>query len=681
MKKKTKGKGLTIKNKLLFAFVVPIILIILLGGVSYYKSRSGMSAAYEKSTSQALLSLGDYFEYVFNSINSIAGECSSDESVKSYIAGANKDDATALRVEKAEIKNILNIKKLKDKYIANIYIIPKSDKQIISTSGNNDVGFFEELEDAYQEAGVELSTYGSWFGYHDMINEKMKLSNDKFAISAIRYSYSQNAYLVIDVDSSQIKDQLSEFNLEGDSMIGLVTNDGKESVYSRADIKTETVFSGEDFFTRAIENKENQGMEYVKYQGDTYFFIYNKIESANATLALLVPQSVVLKQADSIRNLSIIFVLIGCVLAFVIAILLSNNIGGTVNYLVAQLSKISEGDFTTEIKVKGKDELSILGSSIQNTIYKIRTLIQQVANTSNEVANGAFLVKTSSNDIGSISENIVESMHQITQAIESEAVSAQHCVVDCEKLSDIIVNVNEKVVEIEDFAEDTKKMIDSDINAMHELNDQSMKTSDIMKLLVSSIAELEEKSNFIHNFVEIINGIAEQTNLLSLNASIEAARAGEAGRGFGVVAEEIRKLSEESAIAAGEIQKAAREISGRMKTTIQYVDDAGTIVEEQNSTMNTMIIAFNELNEGVGKLHKNINEIGSKMGYMEEARSATLESITNISASTEETTSVSESVESVMKNQEESVGLLLQISDDMIHRAEELERVVNIFKI
>lgn len=680
-KKRIKGKGLTIKKKMLLAFAVPVVLIVMLGVVSYYNSRSGMSAAYEKSMSQALISLGDYFEYVFNTINGIGAECTSDDTIKSYLAGENQNDASALRDEISSIKNVLNVKSLKDDYIGNIYLIPKDGKQIISTTGSKDAGFFEELEDAYEELGVEINTYGSWYGYHDLINEKMGLDNSKFGVSVIRYSYSQNAFLVIDVDSSKIKDQLSSFNLEGDSIIGFITNDGKETVYSEAEINTDTVFSGQDFFQKAVESQESQGMEYVKYQGNTYFFIYSKIESANATIAVLVPESVVLKQAVTIRNFSVLCVFFGCILAIVIAFILSNNIGGTVKYLVMQLSKISEGDFTTEIKCKGKDELAVLGNTIQSTISKISSLIQKVADTTSEVTNGATKVKSSSNDMGSISGNIVESMHQITQAIESEAVSAQDCVMDCEKLSDIIVDVNDKVVEIESFAEDTKKMIDSDITSMQELNQQSMKTSEIMQLLIHSIAELEEKSNFIHNFVEVINGIAEQTNLLSLNASIEAARAGEAGRGFGVVAEEIRKLSEESASAAGEIQKAAAEISRKMKNTIQHVDDAGAIVEEQNSTMNTMIAAFNELNEGVRRLHKNINDIGYKMGHMEEARTTTLESITNISASTEETTSVSVSVESVMNKQEESAKLLLQISDDMISRAEELERVVKIFKI
>lgn len=673
-------KGLSLKSKMLMGFAVPVVLIIVLGYVSYFKSRNGMSSAYEESTSQALVSLGSYFDYVFESINGIAADCTTDETIKSYIQNVNKEDATALKSEMSTIKNILNVKKLSDQYISNIYLITKSDKKVISTGSNTD-GFFEELEEYYKEQDIEISTYGSWFGNHNEINDKMNMTDSQFGISVIRTFFSNNAYFVIDIDAAKLRSRLSQFNLQNDSIIGFITADGKETLCDRQGEPVNTILTEEEFYQNALNSSDTSGMEYVKYNGETYFFIHTKVEYADSMIVLLVPQSVVLKQADAIRNVSILCVIVACIMAILIAVMISHNICGTINYLVRQLTKISKGDFTTEISCKGKDELSILGITIHDTLDHIRGLIRKVADTSQEVETGSAQVKTGSARMHDISETIVDSIHQITDAIESEAASAQYCVTDCEKLSNIILDVNGKVVEIGRFAETTKKMIRSDISAMTKLNQQSEQTAEIMNELTTSICELEDKSNFIHSFVDVINGIAEQTNLLSLNASIEAVRAGDFGRGFGVVAEEIRKLSEESAKAVGEIRKAAGDIAARMKTTIDFVEGAQRIVQEQNRTANTIIATFGKLNEGVDALHTNITDINLKMRHMEEARNATLDSITNISASTQETSSVAENVANVMKKQQDSVELLLTIAEDMMKRANELDRAVKIFII
>lgn len=678
---KVEKTHLTLRMKLILGFFVPVILMIMLGLISYSQARKGMFQAYEKATSQALVSMGDYFDYVFNSIHGIGADCVIDATVKSYVDGTNAADQATLRKESSAVKNLLNLKKISNPYIMNIYLIPSEDKKIVSTNNNKNLGFYQELKDSNSDSGIAIDQYGTWLGYHDIINNKLDLLDHEFGISLIRDFSTSDAFLVIDLDTIQLRDQISHFNLEGDSILGFVTTDGKETLITNAKDSLEHVFVGQKFYQKAVDGDEMSGMEYVSFKGETYFFIYNKIEMSNAMLALLVPQSVVVKQADTIKTVSVVCVTIACVMAISIAVILSNSIGGKISYLVKQLLRISQGDLTTEIHCKGRDEVAVLGASIHNTIQTIKGLLQKVANTSNEVKEESNRVGTSSDEMKELSENIMESIKQITQAVESEATSTQSCVMDCEKLSDVITNVNTSVIDMNAFADVTKAMVNSDILKMQELNQQSDRTTEMMRMLTQSISELEEKSKYIHDFVDIINGIATQTNLLSLNASIEASRAGEVGRGFGVVATEIRKLSEESSTAAGEIRKAALEITSKMQSTIQYVEDTESIIKEQNKTESAIITAFYELYEGLEKLHGNINDISSRMKDMEEARNTTLESITNISASTEETTSVAECVAEAMEAQQKSVSALQKTSDDMMQRANDLEKAINIFSI
>lgn len=528
--------------------------------------------------------------------------------------------------------------------------------------------------DEFQKVAV-----GYWTTSHPVVDEKLGLQYDYLA-SFIRPVSTGTCCIIIDVKSDAILQSLAELKTEG-SIIGFVTADSKELISTDSDSFHDFQFSTLSNYSNSINSEEENGYSHVTYKNTDYLYFYQKISDTDFMLCGLIPESTVIETANRIKQTTFIITIASLLVVIAVVIILSRNIGLNINILMKQFAKVSGGDLTVEPEIHSHDELHALAESIKETLHQIRALVKNVSNTSSLVATSADSIYKNSELMTTLTDNVSDSMTQISATIETEAKEAQHCVNEMENLSDKIALINNKVVDIETFAHQTKETVYNNIQIMNDITQYTSSTSQIMGDLSSGMTELEQKSKSVNDFIEIINSISEQTNLLSLNASIEAARAGEAGRGFSVVAEEIRKLSEESASAANEIRKVAMEINAKTRSTVDQVSSAESIVDAQNKTIAKMIEAFHHLESGINNLFQNLSEIAQETKDVSSARAETLNAISNISASTEETYSVSVTVDDIITQQNDNVQELKQLSNELQEKAKELETSIGMFTI
>jgi methyl-accepting chemotaxis protein len=371
-----------------------------------------------------------------------------------------------------------------------------------------------------------------------------------------------------------------------------------------------------------------------------------------------MPKSTITNQANDIKNVTIIVVIIACFAAVLIAAWLSTGIDKTIKGIIGKLKLAAKGDLTVQFDSKRKDEFHILIDEIQITFGKMKDLIQQVKVLSGEVSDSAANVTKTSELFLKSSEDISTAMTEIEQGINQQAKDAEECLVQMDSLSQRIEIVSENTKEIGQVADITKKSVKEGTVISEELNQQTKSTIEITTDIIKDIEKLSEKSSSINKIINVINDIANQTNLLSLNASIEAARAGEHGKGFAVVASEIRTLAEQSKMSVNDIKKIIGSIQEDTTTAVETARKAEKVLALQENAVKNTTDSYTNINDSVEKLVVFLSYITDNVANIEEARISTLGAIENISAVLEEIAASSNNVNQTATNQVASVESL-----------------------
>lgn len=682
--KKTNKKafGISIRLQLMVGFLVPVLFIVLVGAISYLRASDGLTENYTASSLNALSMTVNSLDESMKTIQSNAAELSQDSTVMSYSLGGLKNKSSQSSDAESKIQSSLVVKETASSMIGNIHIIPVDGVELLTTQkldANVMDSFMAGLEGSED---AELLSNGTvkWSTSHPYIDEQLGTGESDYAFycSMMFNSGDLKALVVIDVSLESVEGLLDRLDFGEGSQVSFITQEGRE-ISNGGEIPMVEL----EVFREQKEHAAEGVAEYIKYNGKSYYFMMEQSEVTGGYVCAMVPEDTITASSKSIRNITVILVVIACVVALGISVITVRMITRNIQRSVKRLDRVSQGELIHEqnaLKASG-NEFGKLHNAIYTTVERMRGLVETVKEMIEQVSSAGNQVSDSSSNVSHIVEDMGLQIEEIHENIKLEDEEILNCSEQMEELSVKIKMVSDNILEIIEQIKQSGTIINNGMEAVETMTSQSNDTRDVTDEVQSQVTLLGTKIEDIAHFVEIIQSIAEQTNLLSLNASIEAARAGENGKGFSVVAEEIRKLADNSAETAETIQKVISEIRGYSVSAIDKTHSAGDIVSAQVESVQNTAEAFQKIDDFMDHLEEQMKMLTDDVEEMNEKRHAALSAMKNISKLSEDTVHSADQVNDALKIQITCTEEMEKEADRLKENMQELEKAVASFKL
>ncbi|MGR3888962.1 methyl-accepting chemotaxis protein [Pseudomonas sp. 1152_12] len=457
-----------------------------------------------------------------------------------------------------------------------------------------------------------------------------------------------------DLSLQTLVDNIGALNFGGMGYAFLVSADGKVLVHPDKNLVMKTLA---DMYPKNTPKISSDFSE-VQANGKDNIVTFTPIKglpSVNWYLGISVDKDKSFAMLSKFRTSAVIATIIAVVIIIALLGMLIRVLLQPLHLMTRAMQDIAdgEGDLTRRLTIQNNDEFGTLGNAFNRFVERIHTSIREVSSATEQVNEVALRVVSASNSSMVNSDEQANRTNSVAAAINELGAAAQEIARNAAQASN-------QASDARHLAEDGQQVVDRNIKAMTQLSAMISASS-------SNIEALNSKTVNIGQILEVITSISQQTNLLALNAAIEAARAGEAGRGFAVVADEVRNLAHRTQESAQQVQKMIEELQ------VGARDSVSTMSESQRHSQDSVEIA--------NLAGERLNSVTQRIGEIDGMNQS-------VATATEEQTSVVESInmditEINTLNQEgvENLHSTLRACTDLEQQAARLKQLVGSFRI
>ncbi|WP_245894026.1 methyl-accepting chemotaxis protein [Salsuginibacillus halophilus] len=363
-------------------------------------------------------------------------------------------------------------------------------------------------------------------------------------------------------------------------------------------------------------------------------------------------------------------------------VFISNRIAGPVKQLSKAAGELAEGDLSRDsLKVKNKDEIGELAQSFEAMKQNLRGMITRISASSQSVAASSEQMTRSAEETSNATSQITESIQEVAGGSDQQLQSTTEAKETSKEINEGMGQIAETVEQVSESSAKTGENAMNGLRVIDETVQQIKMLDEQSEDIVQKVNNLNELSEQIDSIIAMITNIAEQTNLLALNAAIEAARAGEHGKGFAVVADEVRKLAEQSNQSAQEVSGLVTQIQEGIGTSAEMVKGGRNAARSGLDHVEEARHEFTAIHDSVQSVTGQIEEV---VAAVEEMSAGTESLDKQIQSTAEVAASTSSYAQNVAASAEEQMASMEEVStsaETLASMAEELEKEVRQFQL
>ncbi|NEU62156.1 methyl-accepting chemotaxis protein [Paenibacillus sp. ALJ109b] len=679
IKKANPVKSVGVKLFLVF-FVGIMFFVIGLGLLSYAKAKDTIEKNASRSNQETIEQTKQKMDIILERFVDTSTQIFFDPEMQSLLQKMSDKNLSAYDtfVNSSSINKQLSNIAFTNKSMEAIYLVPTDETRSTMGTGNSSSSMGDIRNESWYDELVQAGGY-RWLPTE--VKEDGSTSTFRIARSMKNLQGTTQSYvLIIELKLEVLEQQLKSLDLGEGAVLQLIAPDNKVVASTIADR------TGKDTDLAFIkELKEKSGSTNTEYTVDgnstNMLASYSTMDTSDWKLIGMVPTSILVKDAKGILTLTLWMALIDAVIAILIGIWMVRMIARPMGKLKDLMQEGAKGNLKVRTPYSSQDEIGQLSAAFNLMMEQITKLVEQTNRSAQEVLDTA-------SELSSASKKTAVSASEIAVATEEIAGGASSLATEAERGNELTDNISrqmESVVaaneQMGDSARHVEKSSQTGTQHLNQLMTKTQKTEEMIGALVNKVDSLKESTSSVLKVLDVMQNITKQTNILSLNATIEAARAGTAGRGFMVVANEVRQLAEQSRQSIDMVGDITDKIMTEMNETVDQLSAAYPLFKEQMDAVKDTNVIFASVQQQMGAFVESLSMVTGSIGDLNQSQGTLSEAMSNVSAVAEQSSATSQEVASLSSEQQNISNQLVNLSAKLENVSTELKDTLSRFTV